>query len=100
MTPRLTFRKQARGELLEARSWYDARVPGLGLEFARAVAEALDRVQQMPEAFPTLRDEIRQVVLRRFPYSVLFAYEHSEIIVLAVHHHRKKPTRWHRRGDA
>jgi plasmid stabilization system protein ParE len=97
MKPRLSFRKQARAELLDARAWYDASAPGLGLDFARAVDAALERVQRMPEAFPVLSGSVRQVVLRRFPYSILFAYENQEVVVLVVHHHRKKPTRWNRR---
>ncbi len=100
MTPRLSFRQQARAEVLEARVWYDAPMLGLGLEFAQAVDDALERVLRMPEAFTPLRGDVRQVVLRRFPYSILFAYESNEVVVLTVHHHRKKPTRWHRKRDA
>ena len=70
MTPRLSFRKQARAELLEACDWYDARSPGLGLEFMRVVEAALDLVLRMPQAFTPVRGDIRQVVLRRFPYTI------------------------------
>jgi len=97
MTPRLRFRPQAQTELREARDWYEARLPGLGLEFARAVDGALAVVVRMPDAFPALRPDVRHVVLRRFPYSILYAYERDDIIVLRVHHHRQAPTRWHRR---
>ena len=38
---RVGFRPEARAEVLEARSWYEAHSPGLGLEFARAVDAAL-----------------------------------------------------------
>ena len=96
MTPRLRFRKRARAEVLEARDWYDARSPGLGLEFARAVDATLALVQRMPEAFTRARGDVRQVVLRRFPYTILFAYEKDEIVVLTVHHDRQAPTRWHK----
>lgn len=97
MTPRLRFRPQARRELLEARDWYEERSPGLGLAFARAVDAALALVLRIPDAFPPLRPHVRHVVLRRFPYSILFAYENDEVIVLKIHHHRRKPSRWHRR---
>ena len=95
MTPRLRFRPRARAELLEARDWYEARSPGLGLEFARAVEAALSVVLRMPEAFAPLRPDVRHAVLRRFPYSILYAYENGVVIVLTVHHHKKAPTRWH-----
>jgi plasmid stabilization system protein ParE len=97
MTPRLSFRKRARAEVLEARDWYEARSPGLGLEFARTVDATLALVQRMPEAFTPVRGEVRQVVLRRFPYTILFAYEDDEIVVLTVHHDRQAATRWHKR---
>lgn len=95
MTPRLRFRPRARAELLEARDWYEARSPGLGLEFAGAVDAALALVVRMPEAFPSLRPNVRHALLRRFPYSLLDAYENDEVIVLTVHHHKKAPTPWH-----
>ena len=100
MTPRLRFRKRARAEVLEARDWYDARSPGLGLEFARTVDATLALVQRMPDAFKPLRGDVRQVVLRRFPYTILFAHLKDEIVVLTVHHDRQAPTRWHRARDA
>ena len=64
MTPRLTFRKQARAELREARGRYEGRSPGLGLEFARAVDAALELVLRLPEAFTPIRGDVRHVVLR------------------------------------
>jgi len=94
MTPRLVFREQARAELLAARDWYEERAPGLGLEFVRAVDAALDLITRMPEGFTALSGTVRHAVLRRFPYSILFAYDTDQVIVLAIHHHRQKPTRW------
>ena len=100
MTPRLRFRPQAQAELIEAQEWYEGRSPGLGLEFARAVDGALTVALRIPEAFPLLRPDIRHIVLRRFPYSVLYAYEGDEVVVLTVHHHRRAPGKWHPKRDA
>ena len=100
MTPRLRFRKRARAELLGARDWYEAQASGLGLEFAQAVDDTLELVLRMPEAFTPLRGDVRQVVLQRFPYTILFADEGDEVVVLTVHHQRRAPTRWHKARDA
>lgn len=89
MTAHLRFRPRARGELLEARDWYEGRSPGLGLEFARAVDAVLAVVVRMPAAFPPLGTDVRRALLRRFPYSILFAHQNDEVIVLTVHHHRE-----------
>ena len=37
MRHELTLRPEAQAELAEASEWYEARVPGLGLEFIRSV---------------------------------------------------------------
>ena len=97
MTPRLVFRPEARQEALEAEAWYEERAPGLGLEFTRALGAALAAVQRTPEAFPRVSGDVRRAVLRRFPYGIVFARESDDLVVLAVHHHRRDPRRWLRR---
>jgi plasmid stabilization system protein ParE len=44
----LSFRPEAEREMLEAKAWYEARSPGLGLEFARAVEAALMNAARHP----------------------------------------------------
>jgi plasmid stabilization system protein ParE len=65
---RLVFRPEAQQELLEAQAWYEARSPGLGFEFARAIDAAIEQALRMPLAFPRVEAEFRQVMTRRFPY--------------------------------
>jgi plasmid stabilization system protein ParE len=94
MTPRLRFRPQARTEALEARDWYEARHSGLGSAFAEVLDAVFDAVLDRPEAFPKVRGDIRHAVVRRFPYSVLFTYDGTTVLILNVHHHRRDPRRW------
>jgi toxin ParE1/3/4 len=98
MTPRLVFHPAAQAELREARDWYEARVAGLGFQFARAVEVALMTIQRSPAAYPIVHDKVRQVVLRRFPYSLVFLPEADKILVLACFHHRRDPREWHERA--
>jgi plasmid stabilization system protein ParE len=98
MTPRLVFRLGARAEALDARDWYEARSPGLGLAFAQALDATFEAIVQRPEAFARVRGELRQALLRRFPYSVLFAHDGDEVVVTTVHHHRRDPRRWQSRA--
>ena len=86
MKPRLLFHPEARLELLDAHAWYEANVPGLGEDFARVVDAALSAITDTPRAFPVVYREVRQAVLRRFPYSVLFQVEGYDIVILACHH--------------
>ena len=94
MTPRVVFRPEAQAELLEARRWYEARLAGLGVEFAQTVDAAIEAIRQYPDAFRQVHGEHRQCVMRRFPYSIIYRLAATEIVVIAVHHHRRAPSSW------
>lgn len=98
MKPRLLFRPEARLELLDAQSWYEGNVPGLGEDFAHVVDAALSAITDTPQAFPVAYRDVRQAVLRRFPYSILFQVEGDGIVILACHHQRRDPRRWRKRA--
>ena len=97
MTPRVVFRARARDELLEARDWYDARLPGLGREFTRTVDAAVGAIAQFPDGFATVYGDFRQCALRRFPYSIIYRQAPTEIVVIAVFHQRRHPDAWRKR---
>lgn len=91
---RLVFRPEARREILVAQSWYEDRAPGLGLEFARAVDVAVERIHRTPAAFACLEAQYRHLILRRFPYSIVYHATDAEIVVVSCFHHRRKPSSW------
>jgi len=91
---RVAFRPEARIEALEAKAWYEQQSVGLGLEFARALDAAIASAIRTPEAHPQMLDECRRVLLRRFPYSVIFRPRDSELLIVAVFHHRREPGTW------
>lgn len=94
---RLVVRPEARQELLAAQAWYEGRVVGLGFEFARAVDAAIGRITRSPHAFPRIESEFQHVVLRRFPYSIIYHASETELTVISVFHHRRKPGSWQRK---
>lgn len=83
--------------MLEARAWYAEQAPGLELEFARALDAALAAAGRAPEAYPVVEGDIRRLILRRFPYQVLFYREGDDLVVLACYHHRRDPQVWQSR---
>jgi plasmid stabilization system protein ParE len=88
------FRPEARLEALEAKSWYEERSPGLGLEFARALDAAIQSALRTPLAFREIEGRCRRVLMRRFPYSIIYRPEPNGILVVAVFHHRRDPNVW------
>jgi len=94
---RILFRPQARTEVLEAQAWYESRATGLGLEFARAVDAAVASAVRNPEAFALIASSCRQVLLRRFAFSLVYRVRGDEFLVIAVFHHRRDPAKLTRR---
>jgi plasmid stabilization system protein ParE len=88
---RVVFRPEAQEELLEAKAWYEACADGLGMDFARAFESALLNALRRPEAHPVVQDELRRVLLRRFPYALFYRARGDEFLVVAVFHHRRDP---------
>ena len=91
---RVAFRPEARAEALEARVWYEQKAPGLGLEFARAIEASIASAARTPEAYPVIEGECKRVLLRRFPYSIIFRPSNRGILVVAVFHHKREPGIW------
>ena len=99
MTPRFVFRAELEADLAEARDWYEAQSPGLGLEFLRAFEAALAQVGRAPLLYPVVEGETRRALLRRFPYQLVYRVRGEEIVIAACLHHRRDPARWRSRTD-
>lgn len=94
---RVVFRPEARAEVLEGQAWYESCSPGLGFEFARAVEVAVASAVRNPQAFTQVSTSCRRVLLRRFPYSLVYRVRGDEFLVVAVFHHRRDPAQLVRR---
>ncbi|NIM52720.1 MAG: type II toxin-antitoxin system RelE/ParE family toxin [Gemmatimonadales bacterium] len=93
----LLLRKEAAADLVEAVEWYDARRGGLGGDFLLAVRAVLTTIEDSPERFPIVRDDVRRAPLRRFPYAILYVAEPDRTVVIACMHFRRDPRRWQSR---
>jgi plasmid stabilization system protein ParE len=93
---RLAFRPGARAELRETRRYYEGQLPGLGRRFLADVDAALGYAVEQPEMFPVVEGSggARRVLLRRFPYSLVYDVGPDVIVVLACVHHRQHPAAW------
>lgn len=97
----VVFDSEAKDEFRAAAAYYEAQRPGLGDDFVAEVEQAVQRIAQIPQAFP-LHDPsgIRKCVLPRFPYTIFFLELDDRIWIAAVAHQRRRPGYWaHRRPD-
>jgi plasmid stabilization system protein ParE len=88
---RVLFRPEARRDVVEARDWYERQSIGLGGEFVRALEAAVAVAQRSPETSPSILEDFRRVLLRRFPYSLIYRMEGDTLVVFACFHHRRNP---------
>jgi toxin ParE1/3/4 len=81
-------------ELLEAISYYDAKVDGLGDRFLAEVKAATKHIERYPFIAPVKEEGVRAKVLLRFPYSLMYVVAEDELFILAVAHHSRRPAYW------
>jgi plasmid stabilization system protein ParE len=91
---KVRYLRPARAELGEAVERYEQQRRGLGRDFRDEVYAAVERIKAFPLAWRALGANTRRCITRRFPYSVVYALEGDEIIVVAIAHHRREPTYW------
>ena len=87
----------AQTELDEAIAWYAGQAPGLGDVFLIETLKALQLINRFPQAWHPLTPQIRRCRLRRFPYSVIYTQDESDLLVLAIAHQHRKPDYWRSR---
>ena len=88
------FLTPASFELTEAIEYYEGQRLGLGYEFLTEVESAIDKILQFPNAWTLVSDRIRRILLKRFPFGLLYQVRDGEIIVAAVMDLRRDPTTW------
>jgi toxin ParE1/3/4 len=102
---RLELAREAEQDVEAACEWYDARRAGLGMEFLAALAVLLERIEAAPESFSRPEDyagtrDLRQGLLRRFPYKVLFEIRSDgRLLGLAIAHTSRRPGFWQDRVE-
>jgi len=88
------FHPEAEQELYEAASRYELEVSELGFRFADEVERVVRLLLDHPELGSRLDDELRHFVLRRFPFSVVYAVASDVVYIVAVAHGSREPGYW------
>lgn len=92
---RVVFHPLAEQELIDAASYYEEKNQGLGLEYLTEVEGTVNLLTRYPAAGVVVRGSIRQLILPKFPYSLLCRVVDDDLIrILAVAHHKRKSRYW------
>ena len=90
----------AQAELDEAVAWYSGQAPGLGEAFLLETLKTLKLIAQFPQAWHPLTSILRRCRLNRFPYSIIYSFNSTALLVIAVAHQHRKPQYWKTRVQA
>jgi plasmid stabilization system protein ParE len=84
----------AEDDLADSRRWYNRQQPGLGDEFLEEAEAAFARIQRSPEVPVPAFQDLRKVLMNRFPYHVIYRVDDDQITVVAVYNARRDPRGW------
>ena len=96
MTERVFFiiHPAAVEEAEKAARWYRERSASAAAQFVEEVNHAIDRILAAPQRWPAGPYGTRKLLLRRFPYAVVYRELRSVIQILAVAHGHRRPGYW------
>jgi plasmid stabilization system protein ParE len=75
---------------------------GRGARFLAAYRTAAENIERFPQMYPDAGDglpglEIRNALLDRFEYRVVYLVRETEAVIVAVTHARRRSGSWHSR---
>ena len=97
---RARFIAAARLEFLAEVIYYGEAEAELGTRFTTAVEEAAVRALAFPLSGSPFRPNTRRVLVKGFPFSLVYRPEPEGIVIFAVAHHARRPYYWQSRVRA
>ena len=89
---------EAEAEYEQALAWYLDRSEQAAMRFEAAFDEAVEAIRAHPSMFPHLDGVHRSVMLRRYPYSLIYRVNGGTAQLLAVAHSKRRSRYWRGRG--
>lgn len=90
----VVFDPLAKLEFDEAREYYEVQELGLGERFRIAVWAAIEILERYPNIGRDVRVRIRKMLVKRFPYKLIYSATDSGVYIIAVAHGHRRPDYW------
>ena len=84
----------ALAEAEAATEWYRQRSGRAAAGFLDEIDRAIEQISSSPDRFPPFEFGTRRMLLRRFPYFVVFRETATQLEVVAVAHGHRRPGYW------
>ena len=86
---------ESENDLRDAAKFYrDHADPALSRSFLSEFKQTANLLLRHPRLGVLWRNGRRRLVMRRFPYSLIYTVQEDELRILAVAHHSRKPGYW------
>lgn len=97
MAFQVNFLPEAQTDYDEAIAWYEREQPGLGLRFYLEMEEAVQQLSNHPTHSGFFIEQYRDVILKTFPYRLVFAISGNDVNVFAIFHTSRNNTEIYKR---
>jgi toxin ParE1/3/4 len=91
---KVRFLPAAEIELLKEVAYYSQARTGTGIRFQAAIEAAVSRAATHPLGGAPSFKETRSLLVKGFPFSVVYRTSQQELLVIAIAPHRKRPQYW------
>jgi plasmid stabilization system protein ParE len=92
--PEIVLHQSADEELKTAAAFYESQKVGLGECFLERISEAFELIRTHPLAGQVKFKNYRRLLVRQFPYSIIYRVEGEIFYVVAIAHWRRRPMYW------
>jgi plasmid stabilization system protein ParE len=99
MSMPIILRRAAQAEFDDAVDWYGQK-NNRGAAFALAVKKALEQVAANPFSYPEVFEDVREILVRKYPYVIYYRILSNTIVVISVFHTSRDPAIWQARVDS
>ena len=93
----IRFGLAAVAETREARRWYGKESASAAEGFVAELQRSLELISEAPLRWPAYEADTRRLVMRRYPYAVIYRVMDLTIQVVAVAHTSRRPGYWSNR---
>lgn len=87
----LEIKQEALAEIEDAYYYYEEQQAGLGDVFQKFLDKCFKSIMNSSSGFKKVSGERRQVVVKKFPFVVIYEIFDNTIVVFAVFHTRRNP---------
>jgi plasmid stabilization system protein ParE len=74
-----------------AYQWYEEQQNGLGDLFLLELENCYDKLVLFPVLYNKVRKDFRQIILKKFPYVVVYKIIEEKVVVYSVFHTSRNP---------